>query len=296
MEDTTENNAGQANVSAETTAVSLGKMLSEARERLGLTVMDVAGQIKFAPKQIEALEADDYRHLPEPAFLRGFVRSYAKILHLDAQTVLAALPQKQATHAGLLAESAGEPFPIAHAAQRQNLVWLGATLLLIAIVVGFAWWHFTTPVETKTTQTESPVILPDDLQVNPNALLPDSAVIEPAKPKTQPPAPATKQAAPRSAQPGKTTTSGTASGASLPMATLRLEFNEDSWAEIKDKDGKILSSRAHLGGSELKIDGHPPLSVLIGHASSVHLYYRDKEVDLVPHTRRSTDVAHVTLE
>ncbi len=290
MEDTTENNAEQANASTGTPAVSLGKMLSEARERLGLTVMDVAGQIKFAPKQIEALEADDYRHLPEPAFLRGFVRSYAKILHLDAQTVLAALPQKQAQQAGVLAESRGEPVTGAHGTQRQNLTWLGATILLIAIVVGFAWWHFTTPVETKKTQTEAPVILPDDLRINPNELLPESAVIEPAKPKIQPPAPATKQAAPR-AQPGKT-----ASGAALPVATLRLEFSEDSWAEIKDKDGKILSSRAHTAGSELTIDGHPPLSVLVGHASSVHLFFRDKEVDLVPHTRRSTDVARVTLE
>ncbi len=77
---------------------------------------------------------------------------------------------------------------------------------------------------------------------------------------------------------------------------MRLEFSEDSWAEIKDKDGKILSSRAHTAGSELTIDGHPPLSVLVGHASSVHLFFRDKEVDLVPHTRRSTDVARVTLE
>ena len=55
-------------------------MLREARERLGLSVADVAAQIKFAPRQIEALEADDFKHLPEAAFLRGFVRSYAKIL------------------------------------------------------------------------------------------------------------------------------------------------------------------------------------------------------------------------
>ena len=110
MENMTETNAGQENNLGEMPA-SLGKMLSEARERLGLSVMDVSSQIKFAPRQIEALEADDYLHLPEAAFLRGFVRSYAKILHLDPQVLLAALPQKKVVASELTPESVGEPFP-----------------------------------------------------------------------------------------------------------------------------------------------------------------------------------------
>ena len=78
MEHLPENNAEQGNLSAAIPLTSLGRMLREAREHLGLSVADVAAQIKFAPRQIEALEADDFKHLPEAAFLRGFVRSYAK--------------------------------------------------------------------------------------------------------------------------------------------------------------------------------------------------------------------------
>jgi cytoskeleton protein RodZ len=51
--------------------VSLGGLLREARERMGLSVGDVANQIKFAPRQIEALEADDFSAKPEAMFLRG---------------------------------------------------------------------------------------------------------------------------------------------------------------------------------------------------------------------------------
>src|ERR1039458_7621063 len=98
MEHLPENNAEQSNRSAEIPLTSLGRMLREARERFGLSVADVAAQIKFAPRQIEALEADDFKHLPEAAFLRGFVRSYAKILHLDAQTLLAAHPGAKSWH------------------------------------------------------------------------------------------------------------------------------------------------------------------------------------------------------
>ena len=71
---------------------SVGATLREARTRLGLNVADVANHIKFAPRQIEALEEDNFAHLPEMAFVRGFVRSYAKLLQLDPAPLLAALP------------------------------------------------------------------------------------------------------------------------------------------------------------------------------------------------------------
>lgn len=298
MQDTTKNNTDQMNNSVEAPVVTLGKMLSEARERLGLTVMDVASQIKFAPKQIEALEADDFGRLPEATFLRGFVRSYAKVLHLDAETLLAALPQKKAAQAGLLAEAAGERFPDARSAQRQNnLVWLGASLLLIAVVVGFVIWNGNAPpAQTKAVQIESPVSLPDDVQIKPAEIVPESAVIEPVKPTSEPQVPAAKPVAPRLTEQNKAISSDAQTDASLPVTSLRLEFIGESWAEIKDRDGKILSSRNHLEGTELRLQGYAPFTILIGNAPSVRLYYRDKEVDLAPHTRSSTQVAALTLE
>lgn len=305
MENISENNAGQENKPVENPATSLGKMLCEARERLGMTVEDVASQIKFAPRQIEALEAEDFQRLPEAAFLRGFVRSYAKILHLDPQTLLAALPQKKAVQGDLIPDSVGEPFPNVHSVLRQNFIWLSAALLLIMIVAGFAFWHFTTPPEQpQAAQVESPISLPAEIQITaPTQPIPEVPVIEPVEPKMQALAQSSVQAAntvaPRLAQRDRAITSDTQSDVSPPIIPLRLEFSEDSWAEIKDRDGKIISSRVHPAGSELRIkrlNGQAPFSVLIGHASSVRLYYRDKEVDLAPHTRRSTDVASVTLE
>ncbi|MBI5626663.1 MAG: helix-turn-helix domain-containing protein [Nitrosomonadales bacterium] len=304
MENVTGSIAEQENKPVEKPAASLGKMLREARERLGMTVEDVASQIKFAPRQIEALEAEDFQRLPEAAFLRGFVRSYAKVLHLDAETLLAALPQNKPAQAELVPDSVGEPFPNVHSALRQNLVWMSAALLLMMIVAGFAYWHFTTPPEhTQIAQVESPISLPADMQITtPAQPVPEVPVIEPVEPKMQALAQSPVQAAntaPRLAQRNQAITSDTQSDVLPPSIPLRLEFSEDSWAEIKDKDGKILSSRVHPAGSELRLkrlNGQAPFSVLIGHASSVRLYYRDKEVDLAPHIRRSTNVASLTLE
>src|SRR3990167_3427153 len=130
MEPVSANNAGQGDSSTTAPQLLLGIMLREARERLGLGVTDVADQIKFAPRQIEALEADDFRRLPEMPFVRGFVRSYAKILHLDAQALLAALPQAETVSTRLEPASVEVPFPVAHSVQRQNMILLGAALLL----------------------------------------------------------------------------------------------------------------------------------------------------------------------
>lgn len=172
MEQPTENGNVQgespAPAAAVSAAISLGTTLREARERLGLSITDVVNQTKLAPRQIEALEAEDYRNLPEMAFVRGFVRSYAKILQLDEQPLLAALPKTSAPTQPLMPNSVEAPFPDAYSPRRQNLVWLAIALLLAVLVVAFAVWHFTAPpTKPKETQVEMPDPLPENTRPAP---------------------------------------------------------------------------------------------------------------------------------
>jgi len=183
MEQVAENSPGEGDDSGVPPPVSLGKMLREARERIGLSVADVANQIKFAPRQIEALEADDFQHLPEMTFVRGFVRSYAKILDMDVQPLLEALPQTNAPPMPLIPVSVEVPFPDAHSVNWQNLIWLGITLLLAVMVVAFAVWHYTTPVsQPNVAQVEVPVSLPSKMEVIPASPVPETDTIEPPAP------------------------------------------------------------------------------------------------------------------
>lgn len=314
MEQLPENNAGQGDSSAAIPVTSLGRTLREARERLGLSVADMAGQIKFATRQIEALEADDFQHLPEAAFLRGFVRSYAKILQLDAQTLLAALPQTKAASVELMPASVGVPFPDAHSLLRQNLIWSGAALLLAVIAVGFALWNFTTPrssseitrAQSEQARVETPLSLPAEMQIIPATLVPETGKIAlsvPAVPGVQAsleaaesPAPAAETPASKAAPQTQSTKSATRRSTSPQVTELRLVFGEESWTEIKDRDGKILSSQINPSGSELIVYGRAPFSMLIGHGLSVRLYHQGKQVDLTPYINKYSEVAHVTLE
>ena len=66
-----------------------GAQLAAQRQAMGLSVEQVADQLKLAPRQVVALEAGDYASLPNMAVTRGFVRAYAKVLKLDAAPLVA---------------------------------------------------------------------------------------------------------------------------------------------------------------------------------------------------------------
>src|SRR5947209_19401930 len=72
--------------------VSAGTALRGAREAAGLSIDAVAQQLKLAPRQVQALEDDDFARLPGRTFVRGFVRNYARYVGLDPEDVVALLP------------------------------------------------------------------------------------------------------------------------------------------------------------------------------------------------------------
>jgi cytoskeleton protein RodZ len=71
--------------------VGVGASLRSAREARGESVLDAAHALKLAPRQIEAIELERFDQLPGPAFVRGFVRNYARYLGIDAEPLLAGL-------------------------------------------------------------------------------------------------------------------------------------------------------------------------------------------------------------
>ncbi|NKB78073.1 MAG: hypothetical protein GKR96_13815 [Gammaproteobacteria bacterium] len=78
------------NLSSENT-VSAGELLSSARISWDLTVEDVALNLNLGTDTINALEQNEYDRLPGHTFVRGYIRSYAKLLKLDEVAVLDAV-------------------------------------------------------------------------------------------------------------------------------------------------------------------------------------------------------------
>lgn len=72
------------------TAVA-GERLREARESKGLTVEDVAARLRIPARYVRALEQGDLAALPEPTFVRGYLKAYARELALDGDALVAEL-------------------------------------------------------------------------------------------------------------------------------------------------------------------------------------------------------------
>lgn len=117
----------------------IGDTLREARSRKGLTLRDAEDATKIRSRYIQALEDDDFEVIPGPAYVKGFLRTYAGFLDLDAdllvneyrvryehapepQKVLTTRPHSQRTRA----------------ARRPSRTWL-VGLIALLVIAALAW-------------------------------------------------------------------------------------------------------------------------------------------------------------
>lgn len=70
---------------------TVGEQLRKAREARQLRIQEVAAATKMRSDHIIALEEGDYAPFPAPVYVRGSVRTYAKLLNLDVMPIMEAL-------------------------------------------------------------------------------------------------------------------------------------------------------------------------------------------------------------
>ena len=64
-----------------------GALLRAVRESQGVDLREISQRTKIGTAYVEAIESDDFRSLPAPVYVRGFVTEVAKFLRLDAAQV-----------------------------------------------------------------------------------------------------------------------------------------------------------------------------------------------------------------
>ena len=82
----------------------------------------------------------------------------------------------------------------------------------------------------------------------------------------------------------------------VPGATtgLVLHFNDRSWVEVSQPDGRVLLSRNGEAGTIELLDANPPLVLTVGRAEAVQVEYRGRTVNLKPYVNNN-GVARLTL-
>jgi hypothetical protein len=90
--------------------LEIGTTLRDARERLGLDLAECERATRIRAGQLRALEEGRFDKLPEPPYTRGFLRTYARTLGLDAERLVAEY-DRLVGQAERLQEHALQPLP-----------------------------------------------------------------------------------------------------------------------------------------------------------------------------------------
>lgn len=284
-----DSNRGGAPV-GETT--SYGARLAAARQRAGLTVTDIAARLRLHPNQVRAIEQENLGALPEMAYVRGFVRSYARIVQLDADALLADLSARAEPVNGTVVDGmkADSYSPVKAASQEQmskRLV-IGIAVLMLIVLGVIGWYANQQAEEAPGPAADASVPAePANAAMTAVAASPSSAEY-----------PAASSAADDAAPPAEAMTSEplaadtvapvvapaeAADGAAA--AVLRLTFSGPSWLQVVDGKGKVVLSGVQQAGAAHDLQGPLPMAVVIGDAAKATVEVRGDRFDLAPVTR-----------
>jgi cytoskeletal protein RodZ len=131
----------------------IGASLREARIKRGLSAADIQKAIRIRDRYLQALEEERWELLPGDAYVKGFLRTYADFLGLDANLYVDEYNSRFARH--------DEP-PLSHQPLAQTGPALGGIGLLrpllaiaaiVAIVAGVAAWQLNRPSKTAQSTT-----------------------------------------------------------------------------------------------------------------------------------------------
>lgn len=237
---------------------SFGKYLRQKREARGVTREDISRSTKISRNVIEALEADDYRFLPEDTFIRGYIRAYARELNLPSDDMVQHF-RRFRENLDKKKESEKEkeyPPPI-----RFSLSPRVKSIAITGIVLGGITTYFLISSLKESPPREERESGPRTIHKQAVAPVPLSAPIEPTiVPETLPPV-------------------GAEVSRSIPKAArgvpLVLMARENVWVKYS-VDGGETSEILMKPGESFRIKGEKKFDLLIGNAGGVELVFNGK--------------------
>ncbi|MFP4154248.1 MAG: RodZ domain-containing protein [Halothiobacillaceae bacterium] len=302
---------------------TLGRRLSDAADRQGLTAADLAAMLNLDLRTVQAIFDDRLQDTPGPMYIRAYIKSWAPALGLDADQVLDEYADVLGSHRPReTVRRETRPTLAVMEQERVRSRWfVWVFWLVVAMVVGLIGWQLLPsgllgkmpdgesailePPSDRDLVTEEsqrvvpmppPTVAPEPVE----PLLPaiDEPLSRPSRSETAQTSPEEDAAADAESGPE---TSGSAaaeesardeSGATTePPAerTVRISTEGgESWVELSDSRGDRLMFGT-LGRDESRsFEGRPPFELVLGNPAVVRVTYRGELLDLTPRDGRST--------
>ena len=263
-------------------AVGCGERLRQAREAAGLSLADVAGRLHMPVQVVAALEEERWERLGAPVFVRGQLRSYARLLGVDLGELLQQAriapvePPKLVSHTHTprvrrMAESLG-----------RRAVYVVITAVLAVPV----WYAFQSKFGDAPPSTASLDVVPDAASV--------AAAQRAAAPADESAARPAAERAPYIASMAPLARQAAEPQATLATSDMTLNFRGDSWVEVSAPDGSIVEKALIRAGEKRSFAAGQVARMKVGNASEVDFQQGGGSVDLAPYTS-GNNVARFTV-
>ncbi|MVT03468.1 helix-turn-helix domain-containing protein [Enterobacter sp. 10-1] len=310
-------------------ANTTGTRLRNAREQLGLSQQAVAERLCLKVSTVRDIEDDKAPADLASTFLRGYIRSYARLVHIPEEELLPMMAKQAPIRAAKVAPM--QSFSLGKCRKKRDGWLMSFTWLVLFVVIGLsgAWWwqdHKAQQEEITTMADQSTAELnagdsgsqnipldngadntaPDGANSVANSAPVDTSTAPAPAPAASVPTAANNNAVVAPSQAQVDTAAGAAAPAS-PLPTdqanvtaaaaaqdLVLNFSADCWLEVSDATGKKLFSGLQRKGGNLNLSGQAPYKLKIGAPAAVQIQYLGKPVDLSRFIR-TNQVARLTL-
>lgn len=315
-------------------AQTTGQRLRQAREQKGLSQQAVAERLCLKVSTVRDIEDDKAPAELASTFLRGYIRSYARLVHIPEEELLPMMAKQAPIKAAKVEPM--QSFSLGKRRKKRDGWLMSFTWLILFVVIGLtgAWWWQNhkaqqeelstmadqTSTELSTSSAQSvPLNIGSDSSANAaSASTPEQPVEQPApvvntassasaqqsatsSPSQQPAAVVPSQAPVDNAQVTPAPTSGqlpTEQAAVEQSADasrgLSIHFTAECWMEVTDASGKKLFSGLQRKDTTLNLAGKAPYKLKIGAPSAVQIQYQGKPVDLSRFIR-TNQVARLTV-
>lgn len=275
---------------------SAGGRLKQLRISAQYSVSEVAAKLHLDPKIIQALEANNYEKLPTALYVKGYIRSYAKLVGADYEELILLYESDATVEPPEITPEVRHPTQTSSRDRPVRAFTYTVSFALVLLL--FAWWQSNFVLDRGS----SPGLRSDGPDGTPKSNLSyEYPIIEhPSDPFYR------ARTIEMNALPALSN-----AGNQLDLTHLRnaaetpeiqgppgpdrieLRLSSDSWIEIFDANGeKVFVNLARAGETHL-LQGTAPFSVILGFAQGVTLSLNGKQFDPAPYSRAG--VARFTL-
>jgi cytoskeleton protein RodZ len=292
-----------------------GARLREAREARRMDIVQVANELRLSARNIEALEAEDLSQLPEPSYICGYLRSYAKLLGLPSDEILDNFPGVRGylasvkstvmpTRMVVRSEEASRQAPLPGFTPANVVMVAGAAVMAVVLIMQLRDDDAPAPAEQPAVAQPSPepvaatppatavpaesapaVATPEPLPAATPVAAPSVAPVTPTAELARPDVVQTPPAQSQSPEPAEAPVAQPAPGAAPTPSKLVLEFRGESWLEVHDGNNRRLARELVPAGESRTLSGLAPFNVVLGAGSAVDIRYNDVVYDMRRYAR-----------